>query len=264
MIKIIYSILAIVIVSLFTVKGVEAQSFSRFYAGRDDIIAELSAKKQAVRFSLDLPFSLRMCPETEFAELIQEEYLSVGPNILVETVFFLPLQEKLYPDTLTLGIYNTLRSIRSLKGIEYYSVSRKKVRTFFNDAYMVKNAGDITPLPDPLVKKVPSSDNIVIFQEDTTFGKSYTAMRYLSGKGNILVTMRNLTELTYGPIRVIEKDSMIIDMLVCPMDGGILFYGLCSVKTADLFGIAKSRSESFYNRIAALYAWFSGNLPSHL
>ena len=264
MIKIVYSIISFVFVSLFTVQAAEAQSISGLYADREDIVTELLTRNQAVRFTYDLPFSLKMCPAAELADYIQEEYLSVGPNILVETVFLLPYPGKANPESLKLGIYNTMRSIQSLKGIEYYSASKKKVRTFFKDAYLVKNEGDSAPLPDPLVKKIPASDSIVIFQEDTTFGKSYTSMRYLGGRENILVTMRNLTDLKYGPFRIIEKGGMTLDMLVCPVNEGILFYGLCSVKTADLFGIAKSRSESFYNRIAALYAWFTGNLPSHL
>lgn len=265
MIKIVCSILSVVFIALFPLSGLSAEPLTDAFSMENDGLAgQLADSKEAVRYLYERPFALSLLPHTEFDSFLHTEYLSADPNVVVEAVFFLPLGMAQDKALLFKGTYNTLRSVSSLRGIEYYSVSHKKMRVFFKEAYMVRRAGDAMPMPDPLVAEIPSLDTLTIFQEDTTFGKSYSIFTYRAGRRDILVSIQNLTDLKYGPFRLIEKGGMSTQLLIRPVDEGLLFYGVCSVKIADILGLAKSRSDSFYNRIAALYSWFIKNLPSHL
>ena len=55
---------------------------------------------------------------------------------------------------------------------------------------------------------------------------------------------------------------MQIHLIVIPTDKGILFYGVCGAKTVKMKALEERASKSFYNRVKALYGWYTGSLNS--
>jgi len=54
-----------------------------------------------------------------------------------------------------LAAYNALRSVSRLKGIEYFSATRGRMRVFFEDASFVDGPESSTRVPDPIADQVP-------------------------------------------------------------------------------------------------------------
>jgi hypothetical protein len=155
-----------------------------------------------------------------------------------------------------LEIYNLLRAISTLKGIEYYSASRKRMRIFYEDARVVDSADSRNPLPDPHDETIPDKSTIFGFFKDSSFGEYVCSIEYERAGPSVSMRMQNVTQIWYLFFPIIEPNKMLSYILIIPTDSGILFYGFSCIKGQDSFGIAASRADSLYNRLIALYNWF--------
>lgn len=190
-------------------------------------------------------------PATSYRAVMLKDLEKLEPNVLVEAVFSMP-----NPDRSHLELYNQIRNLTSLTGVEYYSASRKRMRTLFNKVYPINNQKERKELPDPLVTRIPSSSKVIIKQDDTTFGESVQELTYLYDGEVIVLTMKNLTNLFYGIIPIVDPKKLVIHAVIIPAEDNLYFYGFCGAKTFSLFGLEMSRTESFYNRLKALFNWF--------
>jgi len=118
-----------------------------------------------------------LIPTVSFQDKIEQTYHQFDHQIGVESIFILPI-EKTRTD---LEVYNVLRQISTLKGIQYYSKSRGSMRILFNETFYIKDMNHPRHLPDPIVDKIPPESTIKIYQEDTTFDKYISEVRYLIG-----------------------------------------------------------------------------------
>ncbi len=196
--------------------------------------------------------------KTPFLRDLEKRFSSLSPNIGVESVFF----HKTDRDISVTEIYSILLSVRTMKGIEYYSASRKRMRTLFTESYVIKSKDDPVPIPDPSVKNPDKDITIYVNQTDKTFGKNIYRTDYRSDGKVIWVRMTNETSMRYKFIKMVDPGNISINLFVTKTDGGILFYGITGVKTFSFFGLEKAKKESFYNRIKAMYGWFITELES--
>jgi hypothetical protein len=154
-------------------------------------------------------------------------------------------------------IYNTLARVSSLKGIQYYSVTRGRMREFFAESYRIDGLETRKQLPDQTFASAPPESNrIFTFQDDSTFGKNEYRIDYWFADGCIVMNMENATKVWYGILPLVDPGNLAYLILVYPTGDYLLFYSVVCVKGANPFGILESRTESFYNRIKALDDWF--------
>ncbi|MGC9311782.1 MAG: DUF6675 family protein [Sediminispirochaetaceae bacterium] len=205
-------------------------------------------------------------PAVSLSEDLLDAALAIDYSVGVETLFLIPWDEvspdlaRLPADEFELRIYNILRSVSSLEGIEYYSASRERMRTLFAECWAIDNPDDRTRIPDPLVTAVPAEATVYIHQKDLTFGKNLSRVEYQHDNGNFRMGIVNLTTMTYMLFPIVGKENMSMQILVIPGREGILFYGLNTVKVLDLPIFYKKMESSFTNRMIALYNWFLGEL----
>lgn len=217
--------------------------------------AELYNQRKVSRFYFNDPYT-EYLPSSPFTGVISEDIEHISPNIGVETVYLLHAPG-LGPDKDDIHtIYNVLRRVSSLKGIEYYSASRERMRTFFKDFYAIDTPEDGNRIPDPVVGNVPEESSVFAFQEDLTFGKSLSHIHYRNSGPWISITISNLSILRYMLIPLIRENNMQMHIVVRVMENYVLFYGNCAVRTYDLFGLVEKKKESFSNRIEAMFRWF--------
>jgi hypothetical protein len=69
--------------------------------------------------------------------------------------------------------------------------------------------------------------------------------------------VRNETTMWYYVLPLVKSGRFRMNMLIIPDGSTLYFYGASSVDSASLFGIEKSKKDSFYNRIKAMYSWFA-------
>jgi hypothetical protein len=154
-------------------------------------------------------------------------------------------------------IYNTLSRVSSLKGTQYYSVTRGRMREFFTESYRIDDPDKRNRLPDLEFRTpLPEAQRIFTFQDDSTFGRNVYRIDYWFKDGCIVMNMENASKVWYGILPLVDPGNLAYLILVYPVGDYLVFYSLVCVKGANPFGILESRTESFANRIKALDAWF--------
>jgi len=214
-------------------------------------ISELNDKGEISRYFFDneTPDFLF---DTPYSSQILSDIKELNLNIGVESVYFLKTDKNIS----LLNIYNTLLSISTMEGIDYYSQTQKKYRTLYTSSHVIVNKTDTKQVPDPIITKLENLKQIYIEQTDTTFGENIYKTVYRTDGNVIWLEMTNETPMKYSFIRMVDKKNISINLLIKKTDTGIIFYGITSAKTFSFLGIEKKNKESFYNRIKALYTWF--------
>jgi len=227
--------------------------------------AELASGGKATR--TDTHGFLGLLPKDAAAESLRALIAADKPAILVESVFTLP---RVAPEGAAgiaaemARIYGLMRSFSSLEGIEYYSASRKKMRTFYAESWPIADAETKTRLPDlpaPEAGAIPATERITVWQKDLTFGGNVYSYDFASSAGTLRVMSTNLTRMSYGPIPLIAPLGLKSRLLVIQAEDAIVFYVESDAKAPGLF--SGRIGESFSNRAAALFAWFSDRLPKY-
>jgi hypothetical protein len=238
----------------------------------DRELEELILESETTRYYFeDLP--PLWLPEGPLKADIKESIATLKTVIGVETVLLLPLEDAGVPDSVDpkseqflKQIYNLLRSVSKLKGTEYYSASREKMRTLFARSYAITSPEEEERLEDPLLgpsQGIPRKSTVYAFQEDLTFGENIYSLTYRFSGNTIALTMTNHNELRYGIFKMVDPKNMQTHLLIHPLEDYLLFYGACTVETLRFLGLERSKKESFYNRIQALYGWFFKSLQEH-
>ncbi|MFP4301119.1 MAG: DUF6675 family protein [Spirochaetaceae bacterium] len=214
--------------------------------------------EEETAFYTDRP-TFTLAPDTRFTDTLSEQIADLDPRLGIEARFYLPVPpEILEQSDFELELYNILRSVSTMEGIEYYSASRDRMRTFYHDSYAVSGPEGDDRVSDPLVSRIPREERVYVFQRDSSFGKNVQQLDYTHIEGNFLIRMENLTTMFYnGFIPLVGDGNLLTYLIVEPQEEGIVFYGHLAVKVGALFGMEDRARNSFYNRIKALYDWFT-------
>lgn len=160
-----------------------------------------------------------------------------------------------------LAVYNALRSVNRLEGLEYYSASRGERRLLYKSSYRIASPADRRRLPDPLVSVPPAHDEIWVFQEDTTFGGNVYAVGYDNEPRSVLMKIANETTLRYLLMPLVQPGAMVLYFLVVPDGEELLFYAVAAARLGSPWSRAAGAVEqSFSHRVEAMYRWFSATL----
>jgi hypothetical protein len=220
--------------------------------------SEVSSTGKLIRISASGKPS--MLPFHEASKSIRADIESEQPGILVEAVFTLsrpaPASQEAAAAELA-SIYGLLRSVGSLEGIEYYSQSRKKMRTFYAESYRIegpKGTVRIADPPFPAIREIPVQETLFVFQRDLSFGANRYKYIFENAGDAVTVKAVNLTRMYYGILPVFAPGALTTRLLIVPASDGIIFY---AVSWAHAPGMMKSKiRDSFGNRAEALFRWF--------
>ena len=199
-----------------------------------------------------------LAPDSPFVDRIQTELQALDPRVGIEIVLDIPVTDEAFTDAGRLTIYNILRSVHSMEGIEYYSASRDEMRTFYHESYAIAGPDDDTRVPDPTVERVPDTSELWAYQRDGSFGRNVQRLHYTARNGSILVSMENETTMVYKVVPLVTPGNLRTFLLVQPNadERTVTFYGNLAVRVPALFGMQDRARDSFYNRIVALHDWF--------
>jgi len=221
-----------------------------------DEIDELTSEGE-----LSLPYGLEpgSLPSVRFAPAFGPEIMAdivvIDPKIGVEVLFLIDAPAGITGiDTKLLA---TMQSITTMEGIEYYSASRDRMRTLFYESYVVGDADGNERRPDPRPTVLPETDQIYIYQHDSSFGRNVLELTYTVSQDAIRLRMRNLTRMLYrGIIPAVGPEELGLNLVVYPLGDKVLFYGNSAANPVSLLGMEARVQRSFYNRLVALYQWF--------
>ncbi|MDR0624415.1 MAG: hypothetical protein LBG10_08295, partial [Treponema sp.] len=107
-----------------------------------------------------------------------------------------------------LRLYNEVLALSSLAGIQYYSASRKTMRTFYEYSQVIDRPDTKRALPDPVFSAVPGELRVYARQKDLTFGDNIYQYDYLAADDSQIFFQRNLTAMNAGIIPAVGKNKL--------------------------------------------------------
>lgn len=206
---------------------------------------------------------LTLAPDIRGVEDIRVALESMAPKVGIESLYLL---RKHLPGDSTRErervLYNILRSISTMEGIEYYSASRERMRIFYTESYVINNPEDKERRDDPLVSEIPQTDTIYVYQRDSSFGRNVYSVEYRYRDNAFFMSMTNLTRMYYGIAPVVGPKNLEIHLTVMETQEGYLFYGATGVDVITLLGLENRVKDSFSNRIEAIFGWFQSRIEA--
>jgi len=181
----------------------------------------------------------------------------LDPNLAVES---LRLYKKPAGDNWSaverLTLYNGILSLSTLKGLEYYSKSRDRMRILYEASAVIDGPDTKKNLPDPVYRMPPIQLDLHARLKDSTFGDNIYKFTYYSYEFAFIVTQENLTTISYGIIPLVDKNKL--RSVIAVFDAGpyLLVYAASLAKASMIPGMKQRAGESINNKAAAMLAWF--------
>jgi hypothetical protein len=195
-------------------------------------------------------------------QLVEETMLKLGPNILAESLVLYKkapnARRAIWNEDERRALYNNSIAISSLAGIEYYSASRKQMRTFYEYSRVIDSPESQKVLDDPFFDEPPASLCIYARQKDLSFGDNIYRYDFFTDLDYLIFTQENLTSMRYGIIPALGKNKLHSIAAVIDTGDALLLYSASMADAPSIPGFTKRISNSFTNRIAAVLKWFSG------
>jgi hypothetical protein len=203
-------------------------------------------------------------PRMWTVDQVEKSLASLEPAFSLESVYLIPLQQEIRnaedPD---LFIYNVLRSISTMEGLQYYSQTREKWRELFHESRVINNLEDQREIPDPKVSRIPAYEQIYAFQHDSSFGKNTYTVTYRYRDGAYYLRLVNQSPVRYlGIVPVVSRENMHVYVSVVATDEGLVFYGHAAVDVLTTLGMEGRLRRSFENRVEAIFTWFQNEVEA--
>lgn len=213
----------------------------------------------AVKRAFRASDGLALFPQLPMREQVRRRIEDLQPTVGVEMIVsWAPPAGPPGGDPRT--IYNALHAVSSLKGIEYFSVSRGRMHTFFYDASFVESAESDRRIADPTWDAAPAdgaSERRYASLEDASFGRYVVEVTYETREGSFVLSFRNSLTIRKLLIPFVRPGDLLSTIVVIPLEDRIAVYGLSCVRALDVLGVVERKGEdSFTNRLAALMKWF--------
>ncbi|MDR0450463.1 MAG: hypothetical protein LBH26_04275 [Treponema sp.] len=222
--------------------------------------AELRAGKTLTGVQLKNPAPLLAPAHAAFRSLLEENMKTLEPGILVEALARYKKPEKAEPWTLAErnALFNEAMALSSLEGIQYYSASRKTMRTFYESSRVIDGPETRRVLPDPFYPNPPARLSLYARQKDLTFGENIYRYDYRAGEDFLIFVQENLSPMNAGIIPALGKNKLRSLVAVIDTEDSLLVYVASLAKAAAIPGIGGRIGSSFTNRAEAILKWFAG------
>ncbi|MCQ2610935.1 MAG: hypothetical protein MJ169_04240 [Treponema sp.] len=152
------------------------------------------------------------------------------------------------------AVEKVMRSHSKMKGMQYYSNSRKRYETLYLDSYRVSGPGSKEKLPDLLTG---STDGLTIWalQEDKSMGKNIYRVDYSMNDNQIFMQMTNVDDIYFGIIKGVPKEKLKIVCSVTDLGDSYLVYVAMYGEFPQMGLMEKKMNQSLNARLEAVYKW---------
>jgi len=224
-----------------------AETAKRLQSGA---VSETQLGKPALKFLPALP---------ELRQFVSNSMNSLEPTLAVETLYLYkkPDSAANWNDSLKTALFNQMTALSTLTGIEYFSVTRNTMRTFYEYSSVIDGQTSKKPLPDPVFNKPPAQYTLLARQKDLTFGDNIYRYEYRAAESALFFIQENMTSMNYGIIPAVGKNKLRSVLAVIDCGDSLLIYAVSMAKAASVPGMTDRIGNSFKNRADAVYKWFA-------
>lgn len=164
-------------------------------------------------------------------------------------------QKKVVPGTDADRISVILRSLSKLEGLEYYSPSRKKMRTLYEKSYIIESAVSRKKISDPVSGSADGLSALAL-QKDLTFGEYVYRYTWRQSGDSVAFFSANVDAMSYSFLKLIQSDKLRVSLIVQDLGDWLLVYNLTKADFTAIPGIEGKITASFSARAEAIYKWF--------
>ncbi|WP_010254803.1 DUF6675 family protein [Treponema primitia] len=249
--------LSIMLFLAAAVTGSSASLEELIGAGR---ITELSAANPITEVQFRDPRPQLMPRDERLRRLINDATEALEPTLFVESLYRYKkpaASQKTWTEAERNALYNATLAISSLQGIEYFSVSRNRMHTFYETSTVIDGPDTKRPRPDPVYTTPPKELLIYARQKDLTFGDNIYQYTYYAYPDSLIFIQENLSSMSVGPIAVVRKNRLRSVVAVIDAGDSLLVYVASMAKAASFPGMNERVGRSFSNRAEAILSWFS-------
>ena len=203
----------------------------------------------------------QLLPRHQFSrDLVGTLLLDFGPNVMVETlhIYEKPLPASAWSADEKARLYNNLLALSTLTGLEYFSASRGRMRTFYESSIVINDPANRNPINDPVFAEPQARLTVYARQRDSTFGDNIYRYDYYAVPGGIVFVQQNITPLKLGFITAVASNNLRSAVAILDAGDYILIYAASMANTASIPGIRDRIGNSFANRAEAILNWFRG------
>ncbi|MDR0524896.1 MAG: hypothetical protein LBG90_03395 [Spirochaetaceae bacterium] len=204
----------------------------------------------------------RLVPRYVFVENLTDSLMqTVDPTLFVETLHLYKKSSGAglsgWTSAERRGLFNNALALSSLTGIQYYSNSRKAMRTFYEISTVIDGPATKRPLPDPVYGQPPQEVSLYARQKDLTFGDNIYRYTYYAQSDGFVFVQENYTALVYGIVPAVGKGNLRSIVAVIDAEDYLLIYAASMAKAVSLPGMNQQIGKSFSSRVDALLQWFT-------
>lgn len=219
---------------------------------------ELFRKKNLFR-STELRHGLFYLPQVPLGDRIKKRYDQNNPDVGVEAFFITPYPEGMSNIERELELYNIVRQVSKISGVQYWSENKERYRVLFDDVYMIDEKK--RAIADNPVQTIPDYDSFEIHMDEANLGSDYYLAEYQYDGSHISFSLTNTSTMRFI-FNVVGEEGMQIDLLLMPLENEILIYGYCGVMLANPAFVNRIMDpvSSFFRRLYAMEIWFTNSL----
>jgi hypothetical protein len=240
----------VLITSVFSIPLDELIGFENVNRLRSGSISEMQLKKPALKLLPVFP---------ELRKIIGNSMTVLEPTIAVETLYLYkkPDSADRWNNTQRTDLLNKMMALSTLTGIEYFSASRKTMRTFYEYSTVIDGPDTKNTISDPVFEHPPAQYTLFARQKDLTFGDNIYRYEYTVVEDALFFFQENMTAMNYGIIQAVGKNRLQSVLAVIDCGDSLLIYAVSMAKTASIPGMTDRVGNSFKNRADAIYKWFA-------
>ncbi len=148
-----------------------------------------------------------------------------------------------------------LRSISTMKGIQYYSNTDKMWETLYKEAYTIKSATDYTRIDDD-VEGSADKKKLYCMLKDKGLGELYYSIEYNQTAEEVSASFNNLEDVCMGWIKCVDKNNLKMNMVITDCGDEVLVYLVGRANFPKIGVLEKKMNKSIGSRVEALFTWY--------
>ncbi len=216
--------------------------------------------------------ALGLYPDTPLANKVPSSWPKDQdvPNFLAEELYLAKKEDFGNPGLATIDFAGkVLRSFSTLQGIQYYSHSKGKTTTLYEEAYTVEPerdpvSGKITKVGEAKApdNTVGSANGKVVYalMDDSSLGRTVYRVEYEQRADEIRAVFINENPLRLGPIKAFGPGKLRMNFVVSDCGDYFVAYLTTEASVPPLGILDKMIKRSFATRLDAVYKWFVEHL----
>ena len=196
---------------------------------------------------------LKLVPP-ELLDSVKKDLRKVRPNVISEALLMVQSENTREADLLYL--FNEFIKVDSLDSIYYYNPEKETDNLLFRNSYRVSSIKTLEPLENLKVDHIPGSLNFLVYQNFKPIGPMISQYEFKPKYGGLEMTVWNVTPMKGPLLNIINRNKFYSRIVILPMDGGFVFYGIGAVRLFNPFNILGNKIDPFYYRISGIFKWY--------